>query len=92
MQSVLVVRSTALSSRCLGAIYSRRVTAKESLLERVRDLSDEEAEEWLARLEWESTEADTLGPEEFEDAEAGRREFEAGDFVLWDDLKRKLAL
>jgi hypothetical protein len=66
------------------------MTAKEALLERVHDFSEEEAEELLARLDWESTETDTLTPEEWDDVLAGERAIAAGDWVSLEEVKLRL--
>ena len=70
----------------------RPMTAKEALLERVHDLSEAEAEEWLSRLEWDSTETDTLTPEEFAEVLAGRREHLAGLGIDGEEVFRELGL
>ena len=66
------------------------MTAKEALLERVYDLSEAEAEELLWRLDWDSTETDTLTPAEFEEVLAGERAIAGGDWVSLEDVKRRL--
>jgi hypothetical protein len=55
------------------------MTAKEALIERVGQLSEEDAAEWLARLE--SEDEDELSEDELAEALAGRAENERGDSV-----------
>ncbi len=66
------------------------MTAKQALLERVQAMSEEEAEEVLAQLEWESTEFEELTPEEEAEVEAGRAEFAAGNSVSADEYFKRL--
>lgn len=68
------------------------MTAKEALRERIDDLTEEEAEEWLARMEWESTEFDELTDEEMADVLAGRAEIQAGNSIDGEELFRKLGI
>ncbi len=68
------------------------MTAKQALHERIEHLSEEEAEELLARLDWESTETETLTDEEMEEVLAGKREIEAGDWVDGEEALRRLRL
>ncbi len=64
------------------------MTAKEALRQRVDDLSEEEAEEWLARMEWESTTTEQLTPEEMAAVLAAEREVADGHTVDGEDLFR----
>lgn len=73
-----------------GACYDLCMTAKQALLERVHAMSEEEAEEMLAQLEWESTEFEALTPEEAAEVEAGRAESAAGDSVSADEYFERL--
>jgi hypothetical protein len=57
------------------------MTAKEALIERVGQLSEEDAAEWLARLESEDEDEDELSEDELAEALAGRAENERGDSV-----------
>lgn len=57
------------------------MTAKQALMELVEAMTEEEAEEALAQLEWDAAEFDELTPEEAAEVEAGRAEFSAGAFV-----------
>ncbi len=68
------------------------MTAKEALRQRVDDLSEEEAEEWLARMEWESTTTEQLTPEEMAAVLAAEREVADGHTVDGEDLFRRLNL
>lgn len=68
------------------------MTAKQALRERVESLSEEEAEEWLARLEWESTEFEELTPEEAAEVDAAEAAIAAGDFIDGEELFRKLGI
>jgi hypothetical protein len=68
------------------------VTAKQALREKVEHLSEDEAAEWLARMEWESTDTETLTDDELADALAGKREIAAGDSVDGEELFRRLKL
>lgn len=66
------------------------MTAKQALLELVETMSEEEAEELLAQLEWESTEFDELTPEEEAEVEAGRADIAAGNSVNADEYFKRL--
>jgi hypothetical protein len=66
------------------------MTAREALKERVSRLSEEEAAEWLARMEWESTEAETLTPAEMAQLEAAEREFANGESIGGDEVFKEL--
>jgi hypothetical protein len=68
------------------------MTAKQALRERVERLSEEEAAEWLARFEWESTETETLTDEEMDRVLAAEREFAEGESVGGEEVFRKLGL
>lgn len=68
------------------------MTAKEALLERVEQLSEEEAAEWLARLADDYDEEEELSEEDMEDAIAGRRENERGESIPADQLFRRYGL
>lgn len=68
------------------------MTAKEALRERIDRLSEEEAAEWLARMEWEASEAETLTDEEMAQVVTAEREFADGEWVSGEEVFRKLAL
>ncbi len=68
------------------------MTAKQALREKVEHLTEDEAAEWLARMEWESTDTETLTDDELEDVLAGQREIAAGESVDGEDLFRRLKL
>jgi hypothetical protein len=72
--------------------YNVVMTAKQALRERVERLSEEEAAEWLARFEWESTETETLTDEEMDRVSAAEREFAEGKSVGGEEVFRKLGL
>jgi hypothetical protein len=63
------------------------MTAKEALRERVDRLSEDEAAEWLARMDWESTDTESLSNSELSavveaDAEVRRGEWVDGEQAL----------
>lgn len=68
------------------------VTAKQALLERVETMSEEEAEELLQRLDWESTEFEELTPEELERVLRGEEQIAQGASVDGATLLRELNL
>jgi hypothetical protein len=68
------------------------MTAKEALKARIDELSEEEAAEWLARIEWESSDMETLSDEELAQLRAAEREFAAGESVDAEVVLRKLGL
>jgi len=68
------------------------MTAKQALHERIEHLSEDEAEELLARLDWESTETETLTEEELAEVLAGKREVAAGESVDGEEVFRRLNL
>jgi hypothetical protein len=68
------------------------MTAKQALRERVERLSEQEAAEWLARIEWESTESEALTDEEMAQVLAAEREFAEGKSVSGEEVFRKLGL
>ena len=67
------------------------MTAKEALREQIERMSESEAAEWLARLEWESSESEELTPDELNAVLAGEGEIARGDSVDGDSLFRRLA-
>jgi len=68
------------------------MTAKEALPTRIDDLSEEEAAELLAQIEWDATEEEELTPEEARAADAGFDEIRRGDSVDGEDLLRRMGL
>ena len=66
------------------------MTAKEALRDRIERFSEDEALEWLARIEWESTESETLTADELAEVLAADKGIKAGDFVDGEDLCRQL--
>jgi predicted transcriptional regulator len=68
------------------------MTAKEVLHGRIELLTEKEAEELLAQIEWEATEEEELTPEELAAAEAGFAEIERGESVDGEKLLRRLDL
>jgi len=68
------------------------VTAKQALLERVETMSEEEAEELLQRLDWESTDFEELTPDELARVAEGQRQIAAGESVDGETLFRELGL
>jgi PHD/YefM family antitoxin component YafN of YafNO toxin-antitoxin module len=68
------------------------MTAKQALAEYIEGLTDEEAEELLARLDWESTEEEHLSPAEMEEMLAGEAEIARGEKVSLESLIRRLNL
>ncbi len=68
------------------------MTAKEAVKERVDKLSEDEAAEWLARIEWESTEFEELTAEEWELVRQAEREIERGETIPAEEVYRELGL
>lgn len=68
------------------------MTAKEALRDRIERFSEDEALEWLARIEWDSTESETLTVEELAEVLAAEESLKAGEFVDGEDLFRQLGL
>ena len=68
------------------------MTAKQALRERVENLSEDEAAEWLSRMEWEATESETLTEEELAEVLAGKHEIALGDSVDGEEVFRRLNL
>ncbi len=72
--------------------YNHGMSAKEALHVRIERLTEDEAVELLAQLEWDSSEFDELSPDEMAEALAGRQENERGESVDGEDLFRRLGL
>ncbi len=68
------------------------MTAKEALKERVEQLSEEEAAEWLARIEWESAEFEELTTQELDLVRQSQAEYERGEALDGDELLQELGL
>ena len=68
------------------------MTAKEALRERIDDLSEEEAAELLAQIEWDATEEEELTPEEMELVRQSQLEYERGEGIVGEELFRQLGL
>ena len=68
------------------------MTAKEALREKIDQFSEAEALEWLARIEWESTETETLTADEMAEVAAAEAAIRSGDFVDGEALFRQLGL
>jgi hypothetical protein len=68
------------------------MTAKEALRERIDDLSEEEAAELLAQIEWDATEEEELTPEEMELVRQSQLEYERGEGIDGEELFRQLGL
>lgn len=60
------------------------MTVKEALKRRIDEMSDEDAAELLAELEWQETDEEVLTPEEEAALRAGKADFAAGD---WEDAE-----
>lgn len=65
---------------------------KDALKERIDQLSEEEAAEWLARMEWEATDTETLTEEELARVLAAEDEFAEGKSANGEEVFRKLGL
>jgi len=68
------------------------VTAKEALRERIDDLSEEEAAELLAQIEWDATEEEELTPEEIALLDEVKTQFERGEVFDGEKLLRELGV
>ena len=68
------------------------MTAKEALHDRIEELTDEEAEELLARIEWEATEEEELSDDELALLEEGNADFARGDTSDGDAFLKRLGL
>lgn len=75
-----------------GPSYTDAMTVKQALREWIERMTDEEAAELLAHLEWEAADEDELTPEEWEDARLGRLENERGESVDGEALFRELGV
>lgn len=68
------------------------MNAKDALHAHVDALTEEEAAELLAQIEWDTTEEEELTPEEARAADAGFDEIHRGDFVDGGQLLRRVGL
>jgi hypothetical protein len=68
------------------------MTAKEALRERIDDLSEEEAAELLAQIEWDATEEEELTPEEIALLDEVKTQFERGEVFDGEKLLRELGV
>jgi len=68
------------------------MTAKEALRDRVQQLTEEQAAEWLARIEWELTEFEEVSEKELAEILASQAEYERGEAVDGKELLRELGL
>lgn len=68
------------------------MTAKETLRKKVDRLTEQQAAEWLARMEWESTEVEELTAEEQALVQESQAEYERGEAVDGKELLHELGL
>jgi predicted transcriptional regulator len=68
------------------------MTAKEALRDRIQQLTEEQAAEWLARIEWELTEFEEVSEKELAEILASQAEYERGESVDGKELLRELGL
>ncbi|HML97687.1 MAG TPA: hypothetical protein PKD75_04350 [Tepidiformaceae bacterium] len=68
------------------------MTAKEALRKKIDRLTAEQAAEWLARIEWESTGVEEPAGEEKGLVEESHAEYERGDAVDGEELLHELGL
>lgn len=68
------------------------MTAKETLRKKLNRLTEQQAAEWLARMEWESTEVEELTAEEKTLVQESQAEYERGDAVDGKELLHELGL
>lgn len=68
------------------------MTVKEVLKQRIDDLTDEQAAERLARMEWESSKAETLTDEDLDRLAAAELECSAGDVIDGRELFQRLGV
>ena len=66
------------------------MTAKEALRDRVQQLTEEQAAEWLARIEWELTEFEEVSEKELAEILASQAEYERGEAVHGKELLPQL--
>ncbi len=68
------------------------MTVKETLRERIEQMSDEEAAELLAQIEWQEQDFELLTPAEQAEADLGRAENDRGESLDGEALFRQLGL
>ena len=68
------------------------MTVKDALKERIDGPSEDEAAEWLARMEWEATDSETLSVDEMARVLAAEREVAEGKSTSGNEVDRKLGL
>jgi hypothetical protein len=68
------------------------MTAKEALRNRIDRLTEDQAAEWLARMDWESTEFEQLTDAERAEVRESQAEYERGEVVDGTELLRELGL
>lgn len=68
------------------------MSARQALRDYIDRLSEEEAAELLARIEWESSEVETLTNDEIEELKASEEEFARGEYSDAEDVFRRLGL
>ena len=68
------------------------MTAKEALRKKIDRFTEEQAAEWLARIEWESTDVEELTGEENALVGESKAEYERGDAVDGKELLHELGL
>lgn len=68
------------------------MTAKQALRLKIEELSEEEAEELLHQLDWDSSPTETLTPDEIQEMLEGEAEIARGEGVLLEDLLKRLDL
>ena len=68
------------------------MTAKEALRERIESLTEEEAAELLAKIDWDSTEYEELTEAEAAEVAASQAEYGRGESVDGEPALRRLGL
>jgi hypothetical protein len=68
------------------------MTVKERLHRHIEELSEQEAAEMLARIEWEASEEDELTDEEMAEVRVGLTELKQGQSVDGEQALRSLGL
>ncbi|MBE0610229.1 MAG: hypothetical protein IH609_12680 [Dehalococcoidia bacterium] len=68
------------------------MTAKEALRNRIDRLTEDQAAEWLARMEWESTEFEHLTDAERAEVRESQAEYERGEALDGEKVLRDLGL
>lgn len=68
------------------------MTAKEMLRKKIDRLTEQQAAEWLARMEWESTEVEELTAEEKALVQESQAEYARGEAMDGKELLHELGL